>query len=198
MGRLGRTVLVEGGSWTLSCNFPTKRSRQWLMQFMLSVWCGAHRFEHGEVTRHDGILQQLFGGTRMANFKAVPHPALIPTALALRGAGESQRGWNNDAPVSQIRSGDQRARVGCVVRGIVESVAHRRFVAGQLLADLSLTNFHTSPLLCVARRLCCAVGVAHQRQSVNLWHVALDAKPATWCNRVADCFSGAIQEMAVG
>ncbi len=40
-------------------------------QFMLSVWCGVNRFEHGEVTRHDEVLQKLFGWTRMANFKAV-------------------------------------------------------------------------------------------------------------------------------
>ena len=38
---------------------------------MLSVWCGANRFEHGEVTRHDPVLQRLFGFRRMANFKAV-------------------------------------------------------------------------------------------------------------------------------
>lgn len=44
---------------------------QLLMQFMLSIWCGANRFEHGEVTRHDRVLQQLFGWKRMANFKAV-------------------------------------------------------------------------------------------------------------------------------
>ena len=38
---------------------------------MLSVWCGANRFEHGEVTRHDPVLKRLFGFKRMANFKAV-------------------------------------------------------------------------------------------------------------------------------
>ena len=42
-----------------------------ILQFMLSVWCGANRFEHGEVTRHDPVLRRLFGFTRMANFKAV-------------------------------------------------------------------------------------------------------------------------------
>ena len=26
---------------------------QLIIQFMLSVWCGANRFEHGEVTRHE-------------------------------------------------------------------------------------------------------------------------------------------------
>lgn len=38
---------------------------------MLSVWCGANRFEHGEVTRHDPVLKRIFGIKRMANFKAV-------------------------------------------------------------------------------------------------------------------------------
>ena len=44
---------------------------QLITQFMLSVWCGANRFEHGEVTRHDPVLKRLFGFRRMANFKAV-------------------------------------------------------------------------------------------------------------------------------
>lgn len=47
------------------------RPRQLIMQCMLGVWCGANRFEHGEVTRHDHVLQRLFGFARMANFKAV-------------------------------------------------------------------------------------------------------------------------------
>lgn len=38
---------------------------------MVGVWCGANRFEHGEVTRYDTVLQRLFGFVRMANFKAV-------------------------------------------------------------------------------------------------------------------------------
>jgi Transposase DDE domain group 1 len=44
---------------------------QLIMQFMNSVWCGANRFEHTEVTRHDPVIKQLFGFARMANFKAV-------------------------------------------------------------------------------------------------------------------------------
>ena len=44
---------------------------QLITQFMISVWCGANRFEHGEVTRHDPVLKRIFGFTRMANFKAV-------------------------------------------------------------------------------------------------------------------------------
>jgi hypothetical protein len=47
------------------------RPEQLLTQFMLSVWCGANRFEHCEVTRHDPVLRQLFGFKKMANFKAV-------------------------------------------------------------------------------------------------------------------------------
>ncbi len=47
------------------------RPEQLITQFMLSVWCGANRFEHGEVTRHDPVLGRLFGFARMANFKAV-------------------------------------------------------------------------------------------------------------------------------
>jgi hypothetical protein len=38
---------------------------------MLSIWCGANRFEHAEVTRHDPVLKRLFGFKRMANFKAI-------------------------------------------------------------------------------------------------------------------------------
>lgn len=44
---------------------------QLIVQFMLSGWCGANRFEHGEVTHHDPVLRRLFGFKRMANFKAV-------------------------------------------------------------------------------------------------------------------------------
>ncbi|MEQ6342953.1 MAG: transposase [Gammaproteobacteria bacterium] len=47
------------------------RPEQLITQFMLSVWCGANGFEHGEVTRHDPVLKRLFGFKRMANFKAV-------------------------------------------------------------------------------------------------------------------------------
>ena len=47
------------------------RPEQLITPFMLSVWCGANRFEHGAVTRHDPVLSRLFGFTRMANFKAV-------------------------------------------------------------------------------------------------------------------------------
>lgn len=60
-----------------TCGLPQPQSNrgyrpeQLLTQFMLSIWCGANRFEHGEVTRHDPVLKHVFGFTRMANFKAV-------------------------------------------------------------------------------------------------------------------------------
>ena len=60
-----------------TCGLPQPRSNrgyrpeQLITQFMLSIWCGANRFEHGEVTRHDPVLKHVFGFTRMANFKAV-------------------------------------------------------------------------------------------------------------------------------
>jgi hypothetical protein len=46
-------------------------SEQLITQFMLSIWCGANRFEHCEVTRFDAALARIFGIERMANFKAI-------------------------------------------------------------------------------------------------------------------------------
>jgi len=60
-----------------ACGLPQPGSNrgyapiQLILQFMLSVWCGANRFEHTEVTRHDPVLQKLFDFKRMANFKAI-------------------------------------------------------------------------------------------------------------------------------
>jgi Transposase DDE domain group 1 len=62
---LGRSELPQPGS------NRGYRAEQLILQFMLSIWCGANRFEHAEVTRHDAVLQRLFGWSRMANFKAI-------------------------------------------------------------------------------------------------------------------------------
>ncbi|NLN25744.1 MAG: IS1380 family transposase [Bacteroidetes bacterium] len=43
---------------------------QLIMQFIISVWCGASRYEHLEVTRFDGMIQQMFGWKRMAGHRA--------------------------------------------------------------------------------------------------------------------------------
>jgi len=40
-------------------------------QFLLSLWCGANRFEHLEVTRFDTVLGNIFGYGHMANYKAL-------------------------------------------------------------------------------------------------------------------------------
>jgi hypothetical protein len=68
---------IEFDAALKACGLPAPGSNrgyaaeQLVQQFMLSVWCGANRFEHGEVTRHDPVLGRLFGFSRMANFKAV-------------------------------------------------------------------------------------------------------------------------------
>jgi hypothetical protein len=71
LDRIGFQSAVE------SCELPQPGSNrgyapiQLILQFMLSVWCGANRFEQTEVTRHDSVLKKLFGFKRMANFKAI-------------------------------------------------------------------------------------------------------------------------------
>jgi len=71
LDRIGFNVAVA------ACGLPRQGSNrgyapiQLILQFMLSVWCGANRFEQSEVTRHDPVLQKLFGFKRMANFKAI-------------------------------------------------------------------------------------------------------------------------------
>jgi len=78
MGLMKRMLDRIGFDSTLgACDFPKPGSNrgyvppQLLLQFMLSVWCGANRFEHSEVTRHDPVLQKLFDFKRMENFKAI-------------------------------------------------------------------------------------------------------------------------------
>ena len=71
LDRIGFNAAVE------ICDLPQPGSNrgyapiQLLLQFMLSVWCGANRFGHMEVTRHDSVLRKLFDFGRMANFKAI-------------------------------------------------------------------------------------------------------------------------------
>ena len=43
---------------------------QLILQFIISIWCGASRYEHLEVTRFDGVIQQLFGWKSMAGHRA--------------------------------------------------------------------------------------------------------------------------------
>ena len=59
LDQLGFTVALQNSG------LPQPRSNrgydpaQLMTQFMLSVWCGANRFEHGEVTRHDPVIGEL-------------------------------------------------------------------------------------------------------------------------------------------
>ncbi|SEM97168.1 transposase [Nitrosomonas marina] len=68
---------IDFSSALEACELPRQKSNrryspnQLIVQFMVSVWCGANRFEHSEVTRHDPVLQKLFGFDRMVNFKAI-------------------------------------------------------------------------------------------------------------------------------
>ena len=60
----------------ISCDLPQQLSNrgynpiQLITCFMVSVWCGANRFEHLEVSRFDEVLRNIFGFKRMAGHKA--------------------------------------------------------------------------------------------------------------------------------
>lgn len=43
---------------------------QLVISFMVSIWCGANRFEHLEVSRFDDVLRRIFGYKKMAGHKA--------------------------------------------------------------------------------------------------------------------------------
>jgi len=44
---------------------------QLIQQFMISIWCGANRYEHYEVTRYDNILKKIFGFKKMSGHRAI-------------------------------------------------------------------------------------------------------------------------------
>ena len=44
---------------------------QLVEQFLVSIWCGANRFAHADITRMDGTLTRLFGWTKVAGHKAI-------------------------------------------------------------------------------------------------------------------------------
>ena len=43
---------------------------QLIKQFMTSIWCGANKFEHCEVTRHDEVMRQCWEFKKMAGCKS--------------------------------------------------------------------------------------------------------------------------------
>lgn len=60
----------------ISSDLPEQHSNrgyspiQLITCFMVSVWCGANRFEHLEVSRFDEVLRNIFGFKQMAGHKA--------------------------------------------------------------------------------------------------------------------------------
>ena len=53
------------------CSNRGYRPEQLLTQLLMSVWCGANRYEHCEVTRADKPLADIFGIKRMAGHRAI-------------------------------------------------------------------------------------------------------------------------------
>lgn len=70
---LDRTGIL---SKLIACDLPEQGSNrgynpiQLITSFMVSVWCGANRFEHLEVSRFDEVLRRIFGFKKMAGHKA--------------------------------------------------------------------------------------------------------------------------------
>ncbi|MEM8940491.1 MAG: hypothetical protein AAGC64_14230 [Bacteroidota bacterium] len=60
----------------IACDLPQQMSNrgydpiQLITSFMVSIWCGANRFEHLEVSRFDEVLRRIFGFKKMAGHKA--------------------------------------------------------------------------------------------------------------------------------
>ena len=46
-------------------------SARLLEQMMVSIWCGANRFVHPDITRLDTTLARLFGWSRVAEYKSI-------------------------------------------------------------------------------------------------------------------------------
>lgn len=44
---------------------------QIIERFLVSIWCGANRFAHAEITRFDTTLTRLFGWSKVAGHKAI-------------------------------------------------------------------------------------------------------------------------------
>lgn len=73
-----RKLLDQTGIFTklIACDLPEQGSNrgynpiQLITSFMVSIWCGANRFEHLEVSRFDEVLRRIFGFRRMAGHKA--------------------------------------------------------------------------------------------------------------------------------
>lgn len=71
LDHMGFAVALE------DCDLPIPASNrgyapaQLIQQFMISIWCGANRYEHTEITRMDDVLRRIFGFTKMAGHRAI-------------------------------------------------------------------------------------------------------------------------------
>jgi hypothetical protein len=67
--------VLSGHSWTAELPQPGSnrgyRPEQFIEQMIFSIWCGAARFAHADITRLDSSLVRLFDWGRAAGHKAV-------------------------------------------------------------------------------------------------------------------------------
>jgi hypothetical protein len=89
-------------------------SEQLITQFILSIWCGANRFEHCEVTRFDAALARIFDIERMANFKAIT-ALLCCTAGSLSKWARATSPWTW-TPASSPATVSPKARAKATTR----------------------------------------------------------------------------------
>lgn len=61
---------LKSASLPVQCSNRGYDPVQLITQFIISIWFGASRYEHLEVTRFDGVIQQLFGWKSMAGHRA--------------------------------------------------------------------------------------------------------------------------------
>lgn len=66
---------------------------QLILSFWISIWCGANRYEHLEVTRQDEVMRQLFGWKKMAGHKAFQRYFCKFTQGKNQAVFESLYGW---------------------------------------------------------------------------------------------------------
>ena len=69
----GMGVLKAVQSWDLPAPGSNRGydPAQLIEQMMVSIWSGANRFVHSDITRLDNTLARLFGWTKVAEHKAI-------------------------------------------------------------------------------------------------------------------------------
>lgn len=68
--KIGFREALQGAGLPIQGSNRGYEPEQLIEQFLIGVWCGANRFEHMEVTRHDEAIRAIFGYKRMAGHKA--------------------------------------------------------------------------------------------------------------------------------